>query len=157
MDPVKDQGFAILEDIYTSKEIEAIIGAIHAANVISDRFRRTKDLFAIRKFLHEIPSCRSHIFTPKFQALVRERFGSDYFAVQSIYFDKPASSNWFVSWHQDLTISVDKKIDLEGFANWTVKQGQFSVQPSLGFLENIFTVRIHLDDTDQSPQKGHSY
>lgn len=68
---------------------------------------------------------------------------------KSIYFDKPEHSSWFVAWHQDLTISVDKKIDLDGFGPWTSKQDQFAVQPPLAFLENIFTVRIHLDDTDE--------
>jgi len=43
--------------------------------------------------------------------------------MKSIYFDKPPASNWFVSWHQDLTISVDTKADIDGFTHWTVKQG----------------------------------
>jgi ectoine hydroxylase-related dioxygenase (phytanoyl-CoA dioxygenase family) len=70
--------------------------------------------------------------------------------VKSIYFDKPEKSNWFVSYHQDLTISVDKKTETEGFGPWTVKQNQFAVQPILAILENIFTIRIHLDDTDEN-------
>ena len=69
--------------------------------------------------------------------------------VKSIYFDKPALSNWFVAWHQDLTISVDKKADLNGYGPWTVKQNQFAVQPPLSILTDNFTIRIHLDDTDE--------
>lgn len=49
-----------------------------------------------------------------------------------------------------MTISVDKKIELEGFNYWTVKQNQFAVQPPLQILENIITVRIHLDKTDEN-------
>ena len=70
--------------------------------------------------------------------------------MKSIYFDKPAGSNWFVSYHQDLTISVNAKIDLGGFGPWTVKQDQYAVQPPLQILENNFTIRIHLDDTDEN-------
>jgi ectoine hydroxylase-related dioxygenase (phytanoyl-CoA dioxygenase family) len=69
--------------------------------------------------------------------------------VKSIYFDKPEQSNWFVAYHQDLTISVDRKLSLEGFGPWTVKQDQFAVQPPFEVLEKGFTIRIHLDDTDQ--------
>jgi hypothetical protein len=29
-----------------------------------------------------------------------------------------------VAWHQDLTISVEKKIELPGFGHWTIKQDQ---------------------------------
>ncbi len=48
-----------------------------------------------------------------------------------------------------MTISVDKKIELEEFGSWTTKQNQFAVQPPIGILENIFTVRIHLDETNE--------
>ncbi len=54
-----------------------------------------------------------------------------------------------VAWHQDLTISVNKKLDLPGYGPWTIKQDQYAVQPPLEILENIFTIRIHLDDTDE--------
>ena len=49
-----------------------------------------------------------------------------------------------------MTISVDKKVELENFGPWTTKQNQFAVQPPLDLLENIFTIRIHLDDTDEN-------
>jgi ectoine hydroxylase-related dioxygenase (phytanoyl-CoA dioxygenase family) len=76
--------------------------------------------------------------------------GENFFVVKSIYFDKPGSSNWYVSYHQDLTISVDKKIELDNFGPWTKKQNQFAVQPPTEFLDNITTIRIHLDDTDEN-------
>ena len=57
--------------------------------------------------------------------IIQNLFGGNYFAVKSIYFDKPESSNWFVAYHQDLTISVDQKMELNGFGPWTVKQNQF--------------------------------
>ena len=70
--------------------------------------------------------------------------------VKSIYFDKPENSNWYVSYRQDLTISVDKKLDLNGFGPWTTKQNQVAVQPTIDYLKNIFTIIIHLDDTDEN-------
>ena len=73
-----------------------------------------------------------------------------FFVVKSIYFDKPKESNWFVSYHQDLTISVDKKIDIDSFGPWTTKHNQFAVQPPIDILETITTIRIHLDDTDEN-------
>ncbi len=68
--------------------------------------------------------------------------------MKSIYFDKPPQSNWFVAWHQDLTISVGEKADVPGFGPWTVKQEQYAVQPPLEILQQNFTLRIHLDDTN---------
>jgi ectoine hydroxylase-related dioxygenase (phytanoyl-CoA dioxygenase family) len=49
-----------------------------------------------------------------------------------------------------LRISVDKKLALKGFEFWTAKQNQFAVQPPLDILQNVVTVRIHLDETDEN-------
>jgi ectoine hydroxylase-related dioxygenase (phytanoyl-CoA dioxygenase family) len=40
-------------------------------------------------------------------------------------------------------------MEIEGYSSWTVKQHQFAVQPPLELLEDNFTIRIHLDDTDE--------
>ncbi|HEY8968086.1 MAG TPA: phytanoyl-CoA dioxygenase family protein [Puia sp.] len=148
MQQVKEQGFCILGNVYSDEEIQRIVEKIGGADHIGPAFRKSSDLFAIRRFLHVVPDVRPVIFTPALQAIISS-FGPDYFPVKSIYFDKPGSSNWFVSYHQDLTISVDKKVEYPGFSGWTVKQDRFSVQPPVDVLENIFTIRIHLDDTDE--------
>jgi ectoine hydroxylase-related dioxygenase (phytanoyl-CoA dioxygenase family) len=143
-------GFAIIDNIFTSGEIDSILQIISTANQEKPTFRKTNDLFAIRQFFKEFPEIRKLLFTKKLISVIVDLFGGDYSIVKSIYFDKPAQSNWFVAWHQDLTISVDKKIDAEGFGSWTVKQDQFAVRPPAEILENNFTIRIHLDDTDEN-------
>ena len=143
-------GFTIINNIFTTEEIEQILASIENVNSTNTTFRKSADLFAIRQFLKEIPATQSMIFVDKLKELITELFGQNFFVTKSIYFDKPEQSNWFVAYHQDLTISVDKKIELENFGPWTVKQNQFAVQPPLEFLENNFTIRIHLDNTDEN-------
>ncbi len=100
--------------------------------------------------MKEIPVTVDTIFNENLKSVLRPLLGNKYFVVKSIYFDKPQTSNWYVSYHQDLTISVDKKLALKGFDFWTTKQNQFSVHPPLNILQNVVTVRIHLDDTDEN-------
>ena len=142
-------GFTIIDAVYSHEEVEQILATIENADKTNETFRKSSDLFAIRQFLKEIPQAKELIYNTKLRAVVTELFGNAFFTVKSIYFDKPETSNWYVAYHQDLTISVDKKIELPGFGPWTVKQNQFSVQPPLEILKNIFTIRIHLDDTDE--------
>ncbi|SHM53297.1 phytanoyl-CoA dioxygenase family protein [Chitinophaga sp. CF418] len=142
-------GFSVIENVFTDAEVDSLIGLIQQADSSNETFRKTKDLFAIRQFLKEVPDVVPAIFTPGLNATVNELFGTGYQVVKSIYFDKPGDSNWFVSYHQDLTISVKDKADVPGFGPWTVKQQQFAVQPPLTVLENNFTIRIHLDDTGE--------
>ncbi|MEY5049257.1 MAG: hypothetical protein RLZZ175_2616 [Bacteroidota bacterium] len=148
-DILTKNGFLCLNNIYSNKEIQELINIIENVNSDNETFRKSKEVFAIRQFLKEIPSIIPHIFNNKLNEVIQQYFGKDYFVVKSIYFDKPETSNWFVSYHQDLTISVDNKVDLENFGPWSIKQNQFAVQPPLQILENIYTIRIHLDDTNE--------
>lgn len=125
-----------------------MIDLIIRTDTDKETFRKSADLFAIRQFLKELPEVMNLVFNIRLREFISTMFGPDYFVVKSIYFDKPEGSNWYVAYHQDLTISVDKRLDIPGFGPWTVKQNQFAVQPPLDVLENNFTIRIHLDDTD---------
>jgi ectoine hydroxylase-related dioxygenase (phytanoyl-CoA dioxygenase family) len=144
-----DNGFTTMDDIYSTEEIEKILSTINEVDSTKDTFRKSTDLFAIRQFLKEVPRTNDLIFNKKLKSLIRQLGGQDYFIVKSIYFDKPETSNWYVSYHQDLTISVDKKLHLADYGPWTIKQNQFAVQPPIDILENIITIRVHLDDADE--------
>lgn len=143
-------GFTVLDNIFSDSEIEAILTSIKSADSSKATFRKSDDLFAIRQFLKEIPDLQTLIFNDKLRSTIKNLLGDNFFLVKSIYFDKPEKSNWFVSYHQDLTISVDKKVDLANYGPWTVKQNQFAVQPPLDILKSIYAIRIHLDNTDQN-------
>lgn len=146
---LEQKGFTSIPHVFNDAEVDSIIEAINRADHSNPTFRKTNDLFAIRQFLKEVPAVQPFVFTQQLQTLIEAIFGAGYFVVKSIYFDKPEQSNWFVAYHQDLTISVDKKAELPGFGPWTVKQNQFAVQPPLDILQRNFTIRIHLDDTDK--------
>ena len=145
---INGQGYTVIPDVFDTSAIEAMAAAINAADPTGPLFRQTSDLFAIRRFLQAVPAIQPLVFTNRLQVLLQQLFGPGYFPVKSIYFDKPGQSNWFVAWHQDLTISVAEKLPVEGYGPWTVKPDQYAVQPPVAVLESNFTIRIHLDDTD---------
>jgi len=147
---INNEGFTIIDNVYSENEIEKLISLIENVtenNSKNTTFRKSQDLFAIRQFHKEIPETLSFIFNENLNNIIESTFGKGYFITKSIYFDKPEKSNWFVAYHQDLTISVDKKMEVENFENWTIKQNQFAVQPPKEILENNFTIRIHIDTT----------
>jgi ectoine hydroxylase-related dioxygenase (phytanoyl-CoA dioxygenase family) len=147
---ITENGFTTVENIYSDEEIEHLLWTIDQADKTKQTFRKSTELFAIRQFLKEIPETINVVFNENLNKVVKQLFGDNYFVVKSIYFDKPETSNWYVSYHQDLTISVDKKVELDNFGPWTTKQNQFAVQPPIDIMENSYTIRIHLDDTDEN-------
>jgi len=82
--------------------------------------------------------------------LIRPHLPAEPQPVRAIYFDKSAEANWGVPWHQDLTIALRARTEVVGFGPWSTKEGIPHVQPPAELLVQMLTLRLHLDDTDES-------
>ncbi|MCU1337848.1 MAG: hypothetical protein JWO19_3429 [Bryobacterales bacterium] len=71
--------------------------------------------------------------------------GPECLPVRAILFDKSADQNWSLGWHQDRTIAVRQRIDVDGFGPWSIKSGMVHVEPPCDLLAGMVTVRVHLD------------
>ncbi len=71
--------------------------------------------------------------------------GSEAILCRSLLFDKTPAANWKVGWHQDVTLACSQRFELEGWRNWTEKDGLPHVQPPVAVLESMLTLRLHLD------------
>lgn len=112
--------------------------------------RRGGSTFGVRDLLNEAPSVKDLSESSAVRTIVERIAGARARVVRGVFFDKTPDANWKVAWHQDLTITVQEKIETEGFRAWTKKAGIDHVQPPDNVLEQILTVRIHLDDATVS-------
>ena len=69
--------------------------------------------------------------------------------VRAILFDKTAETNWSLAWHQDRTICVRQRIEVDGYGPWTTKAGMQHVAPPFDLLARMVTLRVHLDDVPE--------
>lgn len=69
-------------------------------------------------------------------------------AIQAIAFDKTADTNWKVAWHQDLMFPFHKTVTTSAYALSCRKDGITYARPPLSVLEQMWAVRLHLDDCD---------
>lgn len=133
------KGFSKTESIFSNEELQELI------NLIGN----TEKKYAIRQLIHKVPEIWNVIFkNEKFTQLYDDVCNDTFFLSKAIFFNKPSKSNWFVSYHQDLSISVKERIEIEGYTKWTNKNGQLRVIPPKEVLEIIMTIRIHLDKTE---------
>ena len=138
---LEENGFSIIENIFDDIELNKIIQFINDNNFD----------FSERQLLNRFPKLQKNIFkNDNFKKLFNSICDENYFLSKAIYFNKPSKSNWFVSYHQDLSISVKSRIKDKNYKNWTNKKGQLGVIPPLSILENTITFRIHLDKTDET-------
>jgi Phytanoyl-CoA dioxygenase (PhyH) len=86
-------------------------------------------------------------------AIARSTLGDRARPVRAILFDKTARMNWRLAWHQDRTIVVKRRIDVEGYGPWSIKAGLQHVAPPFFLLAEMLTLRVHLDDVsfDNAP------
>jgi hypothetical protein len=135
---LSENGYEIIENVYSDKEISELIDLAEKSGVENE--------FGVRAFLTDHPEIADKVFTKNLKEVIYSISPNCKKSIKSIYFDKPPNANWIVNWHQDLTINVTHKEDVENYKNWRVKKERTIVQPSLDLLESIFTIRIHLDD-----------
>jgi hypothetical protein len=70
--------------------------------------------------------------------------------VRALLFDKSDASNWSLGWHQDRTIAVVERREVEGFGPWTIKAGMIHVEPPSALQAMLVTLRVHLDPVDEA-------
>ena len=70
--------------------------------------------------------------------------------VRALLFDKFDASNWSLGWHQDRTIAVVERREVEDFGPWTVKAGMVHVEPPSALQAMMITLRVHLDRVDEA-------
>ena len=133
-------GFAVVPEAIEPSRVDELISALAALGTS----------YGLRNLLRRCPAVRrlAHDLKP----FVTPCLGERAFAVRGLLFDKLPGANWEVAWHQDLSIAVAERRAVPGFTGWSVKQGVPHVQPPAGILEQMLTVRVHLDDC--SPANG---
>jgi len=68
--------------------------------------------------------------------------------VRALFFDKTPDNNWFVAWHQDKTVTLNRKAALKGWGPWSLKDGVCHVQPPRSVLDRMVAIRVHVDPAD---------
>lgn len=135
-------------------------GALFREQAVADIVDTMRDLFADQPL--NVPGVRLHGIADLTSLLAADGrigsfaaaiIGSSCRAVRAILFDKTAETNWSLAWHQDRTICVQRRVEIDGYGPWTVKGGMQHVAPPFDLLSRMLTLRVHLDDVaeDNAP------
>ncbi|HET9711933.1 MAG TPA: phytanoyl-CoA dioxygenase family protein [Pyrinomonadaceae bacterium] len=150
IDDIAREGFAVIEGFLDSETVDSLIRELAKAKVDEFGSQRAGRAFGLRNLLNAVPATRELANSAALRSLVKPILGNTARVVRSIYFDKHTNANWKVAWHQDLTIAVREKLEIEGFNAWSIKAGIPHVQPPLSILNNLLTLRVHLDHADDT-------
>jgi ectoine hydroxylase-related dioxygenase (phytanoyl-CoA dioxygenase family) len=135
-----NEGFQIVQSVLSKVEVDELRTELSELNVAA----------GYRQLMRLVPKVAALAVCPKILKLLGEHIGLVPFPVRSIFFDKTPDANWLVPWHQDLSIATKQQVDLPGYGPWSTKNGIPHVQPPVEVLESMVTIRLHLDDCDES-------
>ncbi len=135
-------GFAIVDPILTDDELRTLQDAVGR---LSPTESTKRGGYAARHLADRVPAVRQFAESFELRRLLEPLMGTPIRLTRSILFNKTSTANWGVFWHQDLTIAVNERHDIPGFEQWSVKDGVPHVQPPVDILEDMVTVRLHLD------------
>ncbi|MDH5785893.1 MAG: phytanoyl-CoA dioxygenase family protein [Chromatiales bacterium] len=105
--------------------------------------------YGVRDLMRYVPEIHQIAISAPILTIAREILGDNARPVRSVFFDKVPEFNWNVAWHQDTSIAVKRRYEVEGFGPWSEKQGVIHTEPPVEYLANILTLRIHLDVANQ--------
>jgi len=125
----------------------AVVPACLDEAMLAQLCKQFDDTRRPQRNLLSIPSVRELAMSRPVREIMEVVLGPRCFAVRGILFNKTRSSNWKVVWHQDLTIAVRERRDVDGFGPWTVKAGVLHVQPPAEIMRAILAIRLHLDES----------
>ena len=99
-----------------------------------------------RNLLDRWEGWREIIENPSLASFVHTRMGGQAGLVRILYFDKPPGEGWSLSLHRDQTIAVEKHQAVNTpFSKPTLKAGVPHVVATNSLLQNMVTLRVHLD------------
>lgn len=140
---MKHKGFGILNHVYSQRAIKQMNRLLEKAFDAESNQNYVK-----RDLLDAIPELKPMLFNKNLQRVVSS-VDPKAFLVKAIYMNKQPNANWSVGWHQDRTIHVKQKVEVEGYSGWAERDDVISVLPPVEVNRNVFTIRVHLDDADR--------
>ena len=145
-----DEGFQLLHGMFSKTQSESILNALETAMRLDDEqfhIRQSRGtVFAARNLIDLCPDVKTIWKTPALIRNLRKVLGEKFGLVRVLFFDKPSHRSWSLPFHKDMTIAVkDNSIESTAFCKPTHKAGVDHVEASEQILQNMLTLRIHLD------------
>lgn len=151
------EGFCLLPHAVSAQTVTA---AIHHWQALTQSLRDHSALlvseegstYGARNILDLWPQVVEWLREPAIRDVLRQVLGASARVVRGLYFDKPPGHSWALPWHKDYTLAVQAHHASSVLTKPTIKAGVPHVVAPQWVLEQMLTVRIHLDP--MTPENG---
>jgi ectoine hydroxylase-related dioxygenase (phytanoyl-CoA dioxygenase family) len=134
-----DQGYSVLPGVFEPVEMARV-----AETLAVETVQRTKA--GARHVLH-LPVVRDVAADPRMLDIARQFVGAAAVPFRATLFDKSATANWLVVWHQDTALPMRERIERDEWGPWSIKAGVLYAHAPAWALEQVIALRVSLDDS----------
>ena len=135
-----ENGCEIVDNFISEHWLKLILDEIAQAEF-------STEVSGVRRINKKLSTVGQYLNSDEFTARAKAFMPDNAQLVRAIFFNKSPELNWYVTWHQDKTVSVSTRFEAAGWRAWSVKENALHVQPPLAVLESMVTIRVHLDAT----------
>lgn len=135
-------GVELRESVLSAETIALVKSDI---DLDSEKFK----IFGVRNLEKRFASISTLVLDDMVTSIASECLKGQAKLVRALFFDKTPEKNWYVTWHQDKTVALNRKIDKEEWSQWSMKDGAHHVQPPVEVLNQMVTLRLHIDSTNE--------
>jgi len=134
---VDDLGYSTFEAVLTKDECEDIIGGLSSLVRVHGRA-------GIRNLMSN-PAIFGLAGDERLISIAARILGGRALPFSATLFEKCATTNWNVSWHQDRALPLSRRVSSEEWGPWSIKRGVLYALAPAWALEGVVALRIHLD------------
>lgn len=139
-----ENGYAVIEGMLDDRFIDRLSHFLGNLGGL-----RHSKAAGVRNLFERCPDLKTLVQYDVIRQTIAGLLGDSAFAVRAILFDKTPDTYWYVTWHQDTTIAVQARHDVQGYGPWSKKMGIHHVRPPAEVLRRMVTLRIHLDSCEE--------
>ena len=128
-------GYGIHPGAFTDDEVDGLIAEL--SSVARSR--------AGARHLMSVPAVAAVAVDERMLSIARMAGGKDCLPFRATLFDKSPTGNWLVTWHQDTTLPLRRRVSVPGWGPWSIKGGVEHAHAPASVLETVVALRLHLD------------
>jgi hypothetical protein len=136
-----DPGYGLFEAVFARPELEPAIAALEGHQATRSR--------AGARHVLALPEVRALATDPRMLRLA-DQFVAGARPFRATLFDKSATANWLVVWHQDTALPMVRQTDTPGWGPWSTKAGVLYAHAPAPALAQVVALRVSLDPSSEA-------
>ncbi len=134
---IRDQGYLTVPHVLQPSEVAALSAEVASLRRGRAGVRHVLTNDRIRRLANDA----------RLVTLASDLLGGAAQPFKGTLFDRSPTTNWLVTWHQDLALPLRARIEAAGWGPWSMKGGRLYALAPAEVLAGVVALRVHLDDS----------